>query len=77
MINQNLKILLLCNAQDYNQEISHVILSQIFDTSRNAYCILSAYLPTIPFLPGIPSENTIPPAIPVENCHSNFFTYQQ
>ena len=41
MINQNLKILLLCNAQDYNQEISHVILSQIFDTARNAYCILS------------------------------------
>ena len=41
MINQNLKILLLCNAQDYNQAISHVIFSQIFDTARNAYCILS------------------------------------
>ena len=33
--------LLLCTAQDYNQAISHVILSQIFDTARNAYCILS------------------------------------
>ena len=41
MINQNLKIQLLCNAQDYNQAISHVILSQIFDTARNAYCIVS------------------------------------
>ena len=41
MINQNLKILLLCTAHDYNQAISHVILSQIFDTARNAYCILS------------------------------------
>ena len=40
MINQNLKILLLCNAQDYNRAISHVILSQIFDTARNAYCVL-------------------------------------
>ena len=30
-----------CTAQDYNQVISHVILSQIFDTARNAYCILS------------------------------------
>ena len=38
---QNLKILLLCTAQDYNIEISHLILSQIFDTARNAYCILS------------------------------------
>ena len=28
-------------AQDYNLAISHVILSQIFDTARNAYCILS------------------------------------
>ena len=25
----------------YNLAISHVILSQIFDTARNAYCILS------------------------------------
>ena len=25
----------------YYQAISHVILSQIFDTARNAYCILS------------------------------------
>ena len=41
MINQNLKILLFCTAQDYNQAISHVILSQIFDTARNAYCIVS------------------------------------
>ena len=40
-INQNLKILLLCTAQDYNLAISHLILSQIFDTARNAYCILS------------------------------------
>ena len=31
----------MCTAQDYNQAISHVILSQIFDTARNAYCILS------------------------------------
>ena len=41
MINQILKILLLCTTQDYNQAISHIILSQIFDTVRNAYCILS------------------------------------
>ena len=41
MINQNLKIMLLCNAQDYNQAISHIILSHIIDTARNAYCILS------------------------------------
>ena len=41
MINQTLKILLLCNAQDYNQAIAQVILSQIFDTARNAYCIVS------------------------------------
>ena len=34
-------ILLLCGAQDYNQVISHVILSQIFATARNTYCILS------------------------------------
>ena len=32
---------LLCTAQDYNQTISHVILSQIFDNVRNANCILS------------------------------------
>ena len=38
MINQNLKILLLCTAQDCNQAISHVILSQI---ARNAFSILS------------------------------------
>ena len=38
MINQNLKILLFCTVQDYNQAISRVILSQIFDTARNAYC---------------------------------------
>ena len=31
----------MCTAQDYNLAISHVILSQIFDTARNAYCILS------------------------------------
>ena len=41
MINQNLKILLFCTAQDYNQAISHVILSQIFDNARNAFTILS------------------------------------
>ena len=41
MINQNLKILLLCTAQDCNQAISHVILSQIFDNARNAFSILS------------------------------------
>ena len=41
MINQNLKILLFCTAQDYNQAISHVILSQIFDNARNAFSILS------------------------------------
>ena len=35
MINQNLKILLFCTAQDCNQAISHVILSQIFDNARN------------------------------------------
>ena len=40
-INENLKILLLCTAQDYNLALSHVILSQIFDTARNAFCILS------------------------------------
>ena len=34
-------IQLLCTAQDYNLAISHVILSQIFDTARNVYCILS------------------------------------
>ena len=34
-------MLLFCTAQDNNQAISHVILSQIFDTARNAYCILS------------------------------------
>ena len=34
-------MLLFCSVQDYNQAISHVILSQIFDTVRNAYCILS------------------------------------
>ena len=27
-------LLLLCTAQDYNQAISHVILSQIFDTKE-------------------------------------------
>ena len=27
--------------QDYNQAISHVILRQIFDTAKIAYCILS------------------------------------
>ena len=41
MINQNLKILLFCTAQDYNQAISHVILSQIFDNARNTFSILS------------------------------------
>ena len=41
MINQNLKILLFCTAQDYNQAISHVILSQIFDNAINAFSILS------------------------------------
>ena len=41
MINQNLNILLFCTAQDYNQAISHVILSQIFDNARNAFSILS------------------------------------
>ena len=41
MINQNLKMLHFCTAQDYNQAISHVILSQIFDTARNAYYVLS------------------------------------
>ena len=41
VINQNLKMLLFCTAQVYNQAISHVILSQIFDTVRNAYCILN------------------------------------
>ena len=38
MINQNLKILLFCTAPDYNQALSNAILSQIFDTARNAYC---------------------------------------
>ena len=37
----NLKILLFCTAQDYNQAISHVILSQIFDNAKNAFSILS------------------------------------
>ena len=41
MINQNLKILIFCTVQDYNQAISHVILSQIFDNARNAFSILS------------------------------------
>ena len=41
MINQNLKILLLCTAQDCIQAISRVILSQIFDNARNAFSILS------------------------------------
>ena len=41
MLNQTLKILLFCTAQDYNQAISHVILSQIFDNARNAFSILS------------------------------------
>ena len=36
-----IKIQLLCTAQDYNLAISQVILSQIFDTARNAYCILT------------------------------------
>ena len=43
MINQNLKMLLFCTVQDYNQAISHVILSQIFNTVRKAYCIRSEY----------------------------------
>ena len=30
-----------CTAQDYSQARSHVILSQISDTARNAYCIVS------------------------------------
>ena len=34
-------MLLFCSAQDYNQTISHIILSQIFDTVKNAYSILS------------------------------------
>ena len=33
--------IVLCTAQYFIQAISHVILSQIFDTARNAYCILS------------------------------------
>ena len=41
IINQNLKMLLFYTAQDYNQAISHVILSQIFDNARNAFSILS------------------------------------
>ena len=41
MINQNLKILLFCTAQDYKQAILYVILSQIFDNARKAYSILS------------------------------------
>ena len=41
MINQDFKMLLFCTAQDYNEAISHVIHSQIFDTARNAYCSLS------------------------------------
>ena len=33
----------LCTAQHYNNNlaISHVIISQILDTARNAYCILN------------------------------------
>ena len=34
-------ILIFSTALDYNQAISHVILSQIFDTARIAYYILS------------------------------------
>ena len=34
-------ILIFSTALDYNQAISHEILSQIFDTARIAYCILS------------------------------------
>ena len=40
-LHARVKILLLCNALDYNQTISHIIFSQIFDTSRCAYCSLS------------------------------------
>ena len=40
MINQN-QIILFCTAQNCNQAISHVILSQIFDNARNAFSILS------------------------------------
>ena len=43
MINQNLKMLLFCTVRDYNRAISHVILSQMFNTVRKAYCIRSEY----------------------------------